>query len=448
MRTDTLSIFGCSVLRSGATLLASALLATTAAADRVWVVDDDGGQGTDFVDVQPALNAAVDGDLVLVRPGLYSGFELVGKSVSIAADIDGASIVLGSSAVRDLPAGRSASLRGLRIVGTGGSALELTDCAGIVWLEACVVRGDQGDGFLGSPTFHPDGHAGTSVEDCASAIFMRCTFEGGGGADFAPVFSTRGDGGDGVDAVGARVTSYECVFIGGDGGSVASTLVADDGGTGGLGLALDAGYAMASDCRFEGGVGGIGGLVPGTPATCGAGGDGGDALGQHAPATGPVDVRLLACTFSPGAPGPGFDPPTCPAGSPGDSTALLFGSIDGLVGQPVSHRAASPVRAGQPITFTIGGEPGAFVVLGVAAGPADLFVPDFNGSLVLDANAFVLFPGFVGLDGALTSTWPGSVAVAPGTALTAYTQPALFVVSTLSLTVGSGSWLTVLDPTL
>lgn len=437
-----------SALRGSGALLAASILATSAVADRVWVVDDDGGQGTDFVDLQPALNAANDGDTILVRPGLYGGFELVGKSVSIAAEIDGSAIVLGSGAVRDLPAGHSATLRGLRIVGTSASAIELTDCAGLVWLEACVLRGDQGDGFVGSPTFHPDGHPGALVEACASAVFMRCTFEGGDGADFAPVFSTRGDGGDGVCATDTRVTAYECVLTGGNGGSVASALVPDDGGRGGLGLALDDGSAMASDCRFQGGIGGVGGFTSGIPTVCGAGGDGGDALGQHAPATGSVDVKLLACTFSPGAPGASFDPASCPSGSPGHSTAIVLGSIDGLVGPPVSHRADSPVRAGEPITFTIGGEPGAFVVLGIAAGPADLFVPDFNGSLLLDGNAFVLFPGFIGNDGSLTSVFPGGVAVAPGTALTVHTQPALFVASTLALTIGSGSWLTVLDPSL
>ena len=45
--------------------LAFAVSATSPAAD-TWIVDDDGGPGIDFVDIQSAVEAAAPGDLVRV----------------------------------------------------------------------------------------------------------------------------------------------------------------------------------------------------------------------------------------------------------------------------------------------------------------------------------------------------------------------------------------------
>ena len=58
-------------------LAAPALLALpTLAADQVLVVDDDGGAGVDFTHLQDAIEAAGEGDLVLIRDGHYPGLTI------------------------------------------------------------------------------------------------------------------------------------------------------------------------------------------------------------------------------------------------------------------------------------------------------------------------------------------------------------------------------------
>ena len=81
--------------------LALILTLTRAAESATWVVAGDGSG--DFLDVQSAVDAASSGDLILVKPGSYEGFEVdkalrivgsgVGKTV-ISQGSDGASVFL------------------------------------------------------------------------------------------------------------------------------------------------------------------------------------------------------------------------------------------------------------------------------------------------------------------------------------------------------------------
>ena len=50
----------------------------------VLVVDAAGGGA--FTQIQPAVDAALPGDLVLVRAGDYEGFTIAGKSVNVVGD--------------------------------------------------------------------------------------------------------------------------------------------------------------------------------------------------------------------------------------------------------------------------------------------------------------------------------------------------------------------------
>ena len=38
------------------------VLAATSASSEIWIVDDDGGPGVDFTDIQPAIDIASDGN--------------------------------------------------------------------------------------------------------------------------------------------------------------------------------------------------------------------------------------------------------------------------------------------------------------------------------------------------------------------------------------------------
>src|SRR5689334_20349069 len=64
----------------GAFVLAPLALA---APNGVTVVAPSGGE---YADVQPAIDAAADGEIVLVRAGSYGPFTVSGKSVHVVAD--------------------------------------------------------------------------------------------------------------------------------------------------------------------------------------------------------------------------------------------------------------------------------------------------------------------------------------------------------------------------
>ena len=63
-----------------------------AAAQTIWHVDDDNcpgpGSGTSsdpFCQIQYGINAASDGDTVLVRPGTYEAIDFMGKAIRVTS---------------------------------------------------------------------------------------------------------------------------------------------------------------------------------------------------------------------------------------------------------------------------------------------------------------------------------------------------------------------------
>ena len=68
-------------------MLALLLALPPAALQQVHVVDDDGGPGLNATSIQAAVDAASEGDSILVRDGAYGRFEVVGKSLSIVGDV-------------------------------------------------------------------------------------------------------------------------------------------------------------------------------------------------------------------------------------------------------------------------------------------------------------------------------------------------------------------------
>jgi parallel beta-helix repeat protein len=62
----------------------------------IWIVDDDGP--ADFHTIQEAINAASDGDTILVRSGIYNENVIVNKSVSLSGEDKSNTVVSGGSA--------------------------------------------------------------------------------------------------------------------------------------------------------------------------------------------------------------------------------------------------------------------------------------------------------------------------------------------------------------
>jgi hypothetical protein len=79
----------------------------------VWTVDDDGGTGIDFVDIQSAINSASHGDKIIVYPGTYAGFNLNLGVTILGSDAANTSIITSSTTITGIPGPRRAILTGL-----------------------------------------------------------------------------------------------------------------------------------------------------------------------------------------------------------------------------------------------------------------------------------------------------------------------------------------------
>jgi hypothetical protein len=353
------------VMRALRSVAAAACLASSAAADTI-VVSSDGAPGSDYTNIQSAINAAQPGDLILIHPGSYTPFTLF-KPLTLLASAPGVE-VSGTSFVLHIQAGKVAALAGLELVG-----LELAQCPGTIVLDSITgmrkLRASQcndvrllraevvglstspaievnysnleviqseltgGTGFHSFTlwcSFCPNicepggpGSPGALVESSGvRAIFALGDSTGGiGGTSHTDELSgcTGGPGGAGIWGRagafllllgdGAATTSR-----GGDGGSGA-----DFQGSGGTGLVLtDTGtQARHSGVSFQGGVPGGASVSVGTGATLTA------AM--------PVDPSL---GLSSPVPSPGGNVRYVVHGAPGDEVALLLGMAPRLIPLP------------------------------------------------------------------------------------------------------------------
>ncbi|TAJ21345.1 MAG: hypothetical protein EPO68_04890 [Planctomycetota bacterium] len=339
-------------------------------------MDAAGASGAQFAAIQPAIDAAQDGDTVLVRTGQYAGFALIGKGVAIVARdpvrIDGA-IQLGS-----IPAQSTALLAGFDVHGPDAStaplpaALRIDESAGSIWLQDLVVTGGAG-----AATTLAGGDA-LAVLLCDDVHAVRCEFSGGKGSSLGGGASLLG-GGDGVRVSDAHVELAECVMTGGAGGDQAD--VDKDSALGGFGLLLSIGSVDAVASVFAGGAGGTT-AVP--PVFGGPGGTGCAVLGDGALA------RLSGCTLQGGAPGAEGAPQGEPfATGIGASIALLTPGF-----QPSETELANFAAVGEAANAatTTSAELTPVLVFALFS-PSEhaSFEPSLN-ALLLDPSAALLFP--------------------------------------------------------
>lgn len=113
---------------SSALAVLGALLAPSFAFANTYIVDSSGGAGSNFLDIPPAIAFAAPGDVLLVRPGHYSGFTL-NKALAIVGE--GGGVVLnGGAIVQSIGAGQIASLVSLAL--PSNSSVQVLNCPGTV----------------------------------------------------------------------------------------------------------------------------------------------------------------------------------------------------------------------------------------------------------------------------------------------------------------------------
>src|SRR5262245_24801717 len=100
---------------------------------KTWYVGSGGG--ADFNEIQPAIDAASDGDLIFVRPEkTYLGFTLADKSLTIRST-SGQFVVSPTVRILGLSQTRSVHLGAMKSSSGHAIMLSITECAGEVGVD-------------------------------------------------------------------------------------------------------------------------------------------------------------------------------------------------------------------------------------------------------------------------------------------------------------------------
>lgn len=115
---------------------ALALLASATTAQQTWIVDQNQGPGTNFTDIQPAVDAASNGDTILVRDGVYGPFH-ASKTLRVLGSANTAVLGAAPVLISDIPAGGTFVLDSL---GSFLCWLNLANNAGTVHAADCTFN--------------------------------------------------------------------------------------------------------------------------------------------------------------------------------------------------------------------------------------------------------------------------------------------------------------------
>jgi len=361
-----------------ASALASlSLLAAASHAFADVIVVDSSGAG-DFTQIQPAIDAASDGDTILVESGTYSRFRVNDRDLVIVGDIGAAVRIDGTIEVSALGVEKVLVLQNLATLAPYPSApgdqhgISLHDDLGRVRIQSCS--------FAGAAAAHCarvnlNGGDGVRSRNCADVALIACTGRGGRGATDGNF--TYGAGGSGVFAAGCVLTVYDSFAIGGPGGQC------DDGTYGGHGMKLSS-DALLVGAHYQALAGNGSNSCAGCGCSYGGSGGYGTVLLASSQAF-PLNVVSQGGTGGTGNSGFGC---TNTHGQPGQPYYISSDStLSPFAGSARVMTAASPVHAGTTLSLALSGNPGDAVTLFVSDLADARFVPDWSGTLLLDPRA-------------------------------------------------------------
>ncbi|HEV8111170.1 MAG TPA: hypothetical protein VGR31_00190 [Planctomycetota bacterium] len=369
------------------------------------------GGGGAYSDIQPAVDAARDGDAVLVRTGTYSGFTIPDKSLVVVADAGATVDVQGSVRVDGLAAGHSVLVAGIVVHGPSSQppasgAFTASHDAGVLRLEDCTILG--ANGVSTTPA-----RAAVVLDADADVGFVACTLQGGAGDRDA---ADPRDGASGESALSARSSSvavYDCVFrggSGGDGGLGGGQVDAGDGGSGGVACRVEDGFVFLGGSELDGGTGGRGGdSGPCLSNSYPGGGGAGGACILVASAATPPNTVLLGNHATAGAGGLGGQDTSgadCygdgARGADGAVVVAPAGAVESFAG--ASRRLECPrvARGNTYVPMSCTGRPGDMVTILVSASPAFAYDAQQHGVRLVDAaHTQVLASGTIPASGVL-----------------------------------------------
>ncbi len=356
----------------------------------VLTVDDD--PGADFAFLSIAVNAAAEGDVVLVRDGNYSdAVTIAGKSLTLIAEAGGNVVLGGEITIRDLGPAQHVTVSGIEATGLmspfdSPPPLLIENCEGAVWIEDCSINS-------GTSSFNSVN--GAIVTNSPRVVMVRTVSSGGNS-----VFTVE-EGGTGLSLFSSSVHLFDCELTGGPG----SGQTFDPGTPGGPGVSVRSdSFLYASGSSLQGGVGGLGGSVFG----CSDSGDGGPGLElTHASASAAlIDTETLG-----GSPGLIKGKGDCEPGDVGPPRVAGAGTIDDLA-PSLSHGfdAASPATSGQPFSIDLAAPVGAYAWIAYSSSPNAFYLPMLLGPTTLGAPSALAPVGVI--NGTLGTS--ATITLAPG----------------------------------
>lgn len=389
------------------------LLAAGASAQSVFVVAPVPGAGVFSTDIQTAINAAVDGDLVLVKGGSYPGFTINAKSISIVADTGASVVTNGQVFVSNLAASQSLLLQGITVLGNSSVPSLLTlNSPGPIWIESCNVTGG---------TRSASGLVAVSINSCPSVVIQRSIMIGGSGAPGG----TTDMGAPGLHVANSTVSVSDSQCVGGNGAH--TTTGGPNAGIGGSGMRIVTGSVFASGTAFKGGNG----AAPAPPFPGGAAGPGIHTTGA---------VAVFDCTLTVGHSSPNFPlpPPIVVVGA---------GTAQTLPGVARHFVTTTPVREGQTATITASGVAGELTGFLFSASPGPLFLMlPLDGALALPAgNADWFALGTIPPNGTLSSQLVVPNLPATLQQMTFWCQSVFYDAQLTNIVIGPASAIVVLD---
>ena len=360
------------------------LLSTTPSSASTWWVDDDGGPGIDFTDVQSAIDAATEGDTIFVFPGQYTSFAVDENLTVVSSPSPMRAIVDGQITVSNVT-GQDRTIIG----GFLASRVVVSACAGTVVLDSLQVFDPGGSSTMLDARDSMDVRAfrcslgawdlvGSDASSTPVVIvrdarleLSQCSVQGLQG-EYSSLYVNNCQGEDGGDAIqcfgSAELFVFRTDVRGGVGGDAEGYIDCCGGDGGDAVQARESSRVWIAGRVFDSLSGGNGGSALTIGYWCSGGtGEGLFARGKASIRYSGVAPSSLDITSN----GPVVTP------SPADPTLSIYGTF----------------QAGRELQIRVDGPPGAYAALTLSHMPVVRSLPGEDmDELVQPGHTFQLGP--------------------------------------------------------
>ncbi len=381
------------------------VMGSALAGGKVLIVDATQPPLGSYPTVQQAIDAATEGDIVLIEAGDYpSASTISGKSLTLVGNPTGTAVGqtvrVGPITVTNVAANQKVIVRGIKsVLGFGNvPAIDLANDQGPIVLEDVNAQYDSAPPITDSPMVR--------ISNCARVLLVRPVVIGHAITNENP--GVNYPKGSALAISTSTVSVYGGILQGGDGDPAflydLTGFLFNKATPGGPGVLLYSGSLFVAGATILGGFGGAGTLDLATATACLPGEDGGTGIVIGGKFT------SLDSTISGGQ--PGFSPPNClpQGGSMGTAIQQVSGSISSFDETYRSVSVESPIHLGGTATLDVYGVGGDVFVLLLSLGPSLVWIPASKGSLLpaLPAIPLVIGPlpqsGVLQLPSALPSS--------------------------------------------